>query len=185
MSTNKNITMKQFNGTDYDTLYPKTKVEQVEDAYSQQQILTDATKTLYGLGSDAVPDAVFALTKTLVNNAQNSADSKAKIELGSYIGDGATAEKGKTLTFSFKPKIVFVAGPGDIYEYNYGIAIFIQGEVKARIDLGVDNRGTYISGYSYDLTWKNNSVTWKATTNWTDVKCLNLNGAKYYYVAIG
>ena len=59
MATEKNITMKQFNGTDYDTLYPKTKVEQVEDAYSQQQILADSTKGLYGLGADAVPDDVF------------------------------------------------------------------------------------------------------------------------------
>lgn len=64
MATEKNITMKQFNGTDYDTLYPKTKVEQVEGAYTQQQILSDATKGLYGLGADAVPDGVFvALTE--------------------------------------------------------------------------------------------------------------------------
>ena len=63
MATNKNITMKQFNGRDYDTLYPKTKVEQVEGAYSQQQILSDSTKGLYGLGNSAVPDDAFvALT---------------------------------------------------------------------------------------------------------------------------
>lgn len=61
MATNKNITMKQFNGVDYDTLYPKTKVEQVEGAYAQQQILSDSTKGLYGLGADAVPDDVLAL----------------------------------------------------------------------------------------------------------------------------
>lgn len=30
MATNKNITMKQFNGVDYDTLYPKTTISQVE-----------------------------------------------------------------------------------------------------------------------------------------------------------
>ena len=30
MATNKNITMKQYNGTDYDTLYPKTIASQVE-----------------------------------------------------------------------------------------------------------------------------------------------------------
>ena len=59
MATEKNITMKQFNGTDYDTLYPKTKVEQVEDAYSQQQILADSTKTMFGLGTDAVPDDMW------------------------------------------------------------------------------------------------------------------------------
>ena len=59
MATIKNITMKQFNGMDYDTLYPKTKVEQVEGAYTQQQILSDSTKTLYGLDETAVPDDVF------------------------------------------------------------------------------------------------------------------------------
>ena len=31
MATTKNITMKQFNGTDYDTLYPKTDVKQIEN----------------------------------------------------------------------------------------------------------------------------------------------------------
>ena len=59
MATTKNITMKQFNGTDYDTLYPKTKVEQVEGAYTQQQILADSTKGLFGLDATAVPDDVF------------------------------------------------------------------------------------------------------------------------------
>ena len=59
MATTKNITMKQFNGTDYDTLYPKTVAAQVDGVYSQQQILSDATKTLYGFGSAAVPDDAF------------------------------------------------------------------------------------------------------------------------------
>ena len=59
MATEKNIIMRQFNGTDYDTLYPKTKAEQVEGVYTQQQILSDSTKTLYGLGSNAVPDDLF------------------------------------------------------------------------------------------------------------------------------
>ena len=31
MSVEKNITMRQFNGTDYDTLYPKTDVKQIEN----------------------------------------------------------------------------------------------------------------------------------------------------------
>ena len=30
MTTNKNITIEQFNGVDYDTLYPKTTISQVE-----------------------------------------------------------------------------------------------------------------------------------------------------------
>ena len=78
MATTKNITMKQFNGTDYDTLYPKTVAAQIDDVYSKnetypksqlytqsqlytkQQVLSDATKTLYGLNSNAVPDDVFS-----------------------------------------------------------------------------------------------------------------------------
>ena len=37
MATNKNITMKQFNGVDYDTLYPKTVVSQIDDVYSKDE----------------------------------------------------------------------------------------------------------------------------------------------------
>lgn len=38
MATNKNITMKQFNGVDYDTLYPKTIASQVDDVYSKSEV---------------------------------------------------------------------------------------------------------------------------------------------------
>ena len=81
MATTKNIIMKQFNGTDYDTLYPKTVAAQINDVYSKdetypksqlytqsqlytrQQILSDATKALYGLGNGAIPnDAFVSLT---------------------------------------------------------------------------------------------------------------------------
>ena len=59
LATNKNITMKQFNGTDYDTLYPKTKAEKVEGIYGKDEILNNSTKALYGLDSAAVPDDAF------------------------------------------------------------------------------------------------------------------------------
>lgn len=38
MATNKNITMKQFNGVDYDTLYPKTIAAQIDDVYSKDEM---------------------------------------------------------------------------------------------------------------------------------------------------
>ncbi len=60
MATEKNIVMKEFNGTDYDTLYPKTIGTQVDGIFTAEQTLTNNTKTLYGLGTDAVPDDVFA-----------------------------------------------------------------------------------------------------------------------------
>ena len=37
LATNKNIIMKQFNGTDYDTLYPKTVAAQIDDVYSKDE----------------------------------------------------------------------------------------------------------------------------------------------------
>ena len=45
MATNKNITMKQYNGLDYDTLYPQTTPEQVGAVSYEAQTLTDAQKT--------------------------------------------------------------------------------------------------------------------------------------------
>ena len=77
MATNKNIIMKQFNGTDYDTLYPKTIAAQIDDVYSKSEVysktetypksqlytkdqtLKNATKSLYGLSSSATPNDVF------------------------------------------------------------------------------------------------------------------------------
>lgn len=37
MASIKNITMKQYNGTDYDTLYPKTIAAQIDDVYSKSE----------------------------------------------------------------------------------------------------------------------------------------------------
>lgn len=59
MATNKNITMKQFNGVDYDTLYPKTIASQVDDVYSKSETLSNSTQSIMGLGNDATPDDAF------------------------------------------------------------------------------------------------------------------------------
>lgn len=60
MATTKNITMNQFNGTDYDTLYPKTIAEQVDGVYSKEDTITNNTKSLFGLSNTALPDDAFA-----------------------------------------------------------------------------------------------------------------------------
>ena len=46
MATTKNITMKQFNGTDYDTLYPKTVYNQVSGVAPAGYGLGESTLTL-------------------------------------------------------------------------------------------------------------------------------------------
>lgn len=64
MATDFNITMKQYNGVDYDTLYPKTILSQIEgmsDSYfNKNQILTTPTAAQFGLDSNAVPNDVFS-----------------------------------------------------------------------------------------------------------------------------
>ena len=45
MATEKNITMKQFNGVDYDTLYPKTIASQVDGLLSAQILVTTLPNT--------------------------------------------------------------------------------------------------------------------------------------------
>ena len=123
MATNKNITMKQFNGTDYDTLYPKTIASQVDGVYNKTEILTAATAALYGLDATAVPDDVFSSLKTLVNAAQERANISAKFEIGSYQGAYNSGKNGsKTIYFSGKPEIVIIVANGTkgLYSANIG-----------------------------------------------------------------
>ena len=177
MASEKNITMRQYNGADYDTLYPKTKVEQVEGAYTQQQILSDSTKGLYGLGSDAVPDEAFVALKNLINGISASSIGAARIELGNYTGTGVSTSTAKTLIFSFKPKVVIITGPSNGWGKS-GFAIFMQGAVQSQIYVD----GGYAS--TFNLTWSGNSVTWTGG-NWNAELGLNANKGEYYYVAIG
>lgn len=70
MATNKNITMKQYNGTDYDTLYPKTIASQV-DGLLLPQILattfpnTEVTASLNGKIVSATSDSSGLVILTL------------------------------------------------------------------------------------------------------------------------
>lgn len=74
-------------------------------AAKAQNILSDETKALFGLGADAVPDDVFTAIKSLIDNANANADSRAKIAYGSYVGTGlaTTASNPLVITFPFEP----------------------------------------------------------------------------------
>ena len=66
MATTKNITMKQFNGTDYDTLYPKTDVKQIENLTpSSIGAVSKSGDTM--TGSLTVPTSLY-VTRTIGNN---------------------------------------------------------------------------------------------------------------------
>ena len=126
MATEKNIIMRQFNGTDYDTLYPKTKVEQVEGVYTQQQILADSTKGLYGLDATAVPDDVFLtlfeclpqIFVTTVPNIEVTASLNGKTVRATSDSSGLAVLK------------VYSYGIWTISANIYGVAVSIDCEIK-------------------------------------------------------
>lgn len=111
LATNKNITMKQFNGTDYDTLYPKTIASQIPDVYSKTDTITAETLSQLGLTADKLPNDAFQQIKTLVDNAQSSADSKARVQTGSYVGTGTYGKDNPcSVTFDFIPRFFMILG---------------------------------------------------------------------------
>ena len=111
MANEKNIIMKQFNGTDYDTLYPKTIASQIPDVYSKTDTITAGTLSRLGLTADKLPNDAFQQIKTLIDNVQSSTDSKARIQTGNYVGTGTYgANNPCSLTFDFVPRFFMILG---------------------------------------------------------------------------
>ena len=142
---------------------------------NKDALLKDATAALYGLDAGAVPDDVLALLKTMVDNAQDSANEKAKIEVGSYVGTGSAKV---TLTFSGTPKIVVISG----------MASGGSSTVTAVLIHGIAS--VYASGHSggtsailialQGISWENKSVSW---TNGNKDYGANITGKTYLYSA--
>ena len=181
MATNKNITMKRFNGADYDTLYPKTIVEQVIGAYTKQQILTSATASLYGLGASAVPNDVLATARSLIFTAQDTADSKCKIIPGSYVGTGTYGSGNKnSLTFDKPPKMLIVASPakgayGNTRSYN--LLLYISGvDGLAPSSFTNSSDGFYL----VTISRSGNTVSWYSGES-AEYQ-LNKSGVTYNYI---
>ena len=199
MATTKNITMKQFNGTDYDTLYPKTVAAQIDDVYSKsetysksqlytqsqlytrQQILSDTTKTLFGLGSSAIPDDVLSTIKQLL-------DSKSRIAIGSYIGTGGSGESNpNSLNFDFEPSVLIILYKGlmsDSSGYSYSM-IATKTRTSVVVTWGADGSDT--SGYrttsANKFAFSGKQVSWyveKDNPNWNNYYEAQFNDCLLY-----
>lgn len=190
MAIEKNITMKQFNGTDYDTLYPKTIASQIPDVYSKIDTITAETLSRLGLSADKLPNDAFQQIKTLIDNVQSSADSKARIQTGSYVGTGTYGvDNPCSLTFDFEPKICVVycysglqVGSGGS---GWGIPSFLwlSRQTSAKISEG---SGTNAS--TLHLEQNGNTLSWYATAaaggvTLQNTQC-NASGVTYYWLAI-
>lgn len=192
MATEKNITMKQFNGTDYDTLYPKTIASQIPDVYSKTEVLTTETLSKYGLTADKLPNDVFQQIKTLIDTVQADVGGRAKIQTGSYIGTGTFGEGNPcSITFDFVPKLFWV--PTKKYFTSTAKSIIATARYYANnTDLGLLYiTGTDQCGYQggqsgYLNTFVLNKKTLKWYTNGGDGSYqYNETNYTYYWIALG
>ena len=188
MATNKNITIKQFNGTDYDTLYPKTIASQIPDVYSKTNTITAETLSQLGLSADKLPNDAFQQIKTLIDNVQSSTDSKARIQTGSYVGTGTYgANNPCSLTFDFTPSLVIIynkntggllGNEGNNYNYytSLEMTIYIPGLEKLYCEF-------YNKQYVYRyFNLQNNTLQYYSTVLRGQ---MNDKNNTYLYVAIG
>ena len=149
---------------------------------NKDSLLKDATAALFGLGADAVPDEALQVLKTLVGNAQTSADGSAKLEVGSYVGTGTTSV---VLNYTRVPKLVFVRGQNepDNADGSYPHASFLLAAYGATQILTFFTNNQSMTASYAKLTWGENSLTMaNAYSNYQTY--LNLSGQTYDYVFI-
>ena len=194
MATEKNITMKQFNGTDYDTLYPKTIASQIPDVYSKTDTITAETLNRLGLSADKLPNDAFQQIKTLIDNVQSSTDSKAKIQTGSYVGTGTYgAGNPCSLTFDTLPKLIWFfaseSGSGSSRNFNFYSSqsscnpYLIPGK-DFSVNLYYGASGGFRNSYVYQKV-EGNTVFWWSTSdaNYGPQQQGNISNNTYYYIA--
>ena len=143
---------------------------------NKDSLLKDATAALFGLGADAAPDDVLALLKTLVDNAQISADGKAIAVYGSYKGTGTSGSNNpNSLTFDGKPLLVAIL-PNNTGGSMYGCGFLA---VKDAPFLYTEMH----SSNSYCTTsWTGNTLRWY-NSGYPKYQ-FNMSGYTYYYVAL-
>lgn len=91
-----------------------------------------------------------------------------KVIIGSYVGNGTYGEKNpNSLTFQFKPKVLFIYGPGYAWWF------------------GQETGNSYTSGgESYvQLLWNENNISWYSIHS--ESQQLNYLGTPYHYLALG
>ena len=142
---------------------------------NKDSLLKDATAALFGLGADAVPNDVLAMLKTLVSNAQISADGKAIVVYGSYNGTGAYGSGSpNTLTFDSKPLLLAILP-------NASEGGSVQSFMAVRSSQIVYTFAEYFQSMC-TVTWGEKSVSWYNRSA-TDYQ-FNKSNTTYHYVAL-
>ena len=170
MATTKNITMKQFNGTDYDTLYPKTIASQIPDVYNQTEVLTETTAELYELARTAIPNDVFVKIRDLLTANTTLANTKCQVVNGSYVGTGSGSVQ---LTFDATPQLIVVGG---LKNSNNTEGFLVAPRGTGTVAVAGNGDANY---YAY-VSWGDNSVSLSGSKYYNP----NVSGRTHYYTAI-
>ena len=101
---------------------------QTGDALNKANLLPDDVATALGLGPADNPQVKDALNKikTLIDNNTTLANTKAKIETGSYTGTGTYGSRNdNSITFSDTPEIVLINGgtTQSNVQYSFTVAV--------------------------------------------------------------
>lgn len=128
-----------------------------------------------GLEAAATLDSVLASIGNIAISATNTAEERAIVECGSYVGTGQTgANSPNSLNFSFPPKAVLIVGDNDWTSY-FAILLFVSSSyVRAGGKSAFAQMYTKIDG---------NTVYWYSTGN--AASQMNSSGTTHYYVALG
>ena len=210
MATTYNIVERRYNGTDYDTLYPATKGENlvspvpvelggtggITGAAGMKNLL-DALSTVTPTGTDLLPlkDVSGNIAgKATIDSILSLVSGGAKIQTGSYVGTGTYGQANPcSLTFDFVPKVLIITSAwvqSQPYQnataQYYQIMIDIAAVQSALVGSdsatvwGLFNSGTRTS---IIMTAAGQTISWYSTTN-NDGQLNNSNYA-YCYMAIG
>lgn len=179
MASNYDVTMKQYNGTDYDKLYPKD--------ISQQVLLNDNTVAQYIALTTPNPTMLQAISQLQTNIYFWG----TRCEVVSYTGDGTNTIK--QIGFDFVPKIVICIGA--INSSSQAIPMISRvGQIIMYGDMlnttGVAEAGfqriTDDSSYQSWTGWKSeNGKTFYWSSNNSAAENLNQLGTTYYFMGVG
>lgn len=159
------------------------------DPLSKNTFLKDTTAALFGFGNTALPDDVLKKISELIQENNFLSLSKAKIEIGSYIGTGTSGAGEKTnIVSSFIPK--YWGFLGFKYPDGYGqgmIPNFMLAPYgETLVNLGNVSAAERESNAILNVSYSGKTISWYFNgAGAADLYQNNRNGYTYYYIFLG
>ena len=182
------ITPEDGSSPFYATMTRADNPTQEGDPLCKDTLLKDATAALLGGDETMVPDEALVILKTLVDSANELANSKEMAISGSYVGTGQHGASDpayyNSLTFDFEPKLVLVF-TSKMQWLLFARISDTRGEILKCVSDGAGNVG-YGANCSFDgntVRWASGSAAYDDSKN--ALHQMNTSGSTYRYYAFG